>query len=159
MRSQHGDGSGALRIAAAVAVMLCAGMAAAQSTPKPASASDICAKDDDDDEEGKAAKPAPLWKRFTFEGACVELSGSLGATYQKQKASAGVASVLTTGCAWADCPPTYGPYRLLFWRYRRWLRRGLWETMAAASSGHGSAPMPARLLGLVAGVSPGRSKG
>ncbi|MBZ0139937.1 MAG: porin [Pseudorhodoplanes sp.] len=95
MRSEHGDGSGALRIAAAVAVMLCAGMAAAQSTPKPASASDICAKDDDD-EEGKAEKPAPLWKRFTFEGACVELSGSLGATYQKQKASAGAVSVLTT---------------------------------------------------------------
>ncbi|KAB2875588.1 MAG: transposase [Pseudorhodoplanes sp.] len=74
-------------------------------------------------------------------------------------AVSGIIHVLTTGCAWADCPPTYGPYRLLFWRYRRWLRRGLWETMAAASSGHGSAPMPARSFGLVAGVSPGRSKG
>ncbi len=95
MSSQAGNGWERLRIAgaAALAVVLWSGAAAAQSTPKPPSWSDVCAADDDDDD---AAKPAPLWKRFAFEGACVELSGSIGATYQKQKAKAGIVSALTT---------------------------------------------------------------
>ena len=61
-------------------------LAAAQSLPKPGSASNACSlasKDDDDD-----SKPVPAWKRFAWEEACVEISGELTAIYQKQKASA-----------------------------------------------------------------------
>ena len=81
--------------AALLLLALPADVAQAQVVPMPAAQSDVCKSDDDDDEEDDA-KPVPLWKRFAWEGACFELSGTLSATYQKQKNGANRIPILTT---------------------------------------------------------------
>jgi hypothetical protein len=73
--------------------MIAPGIALAQSLPKPASSSNACsvAIENDDD-----AKPVPIWKRFAWEEACVEISGEVTAIYQKQKASASRIPLIST---------------------------------------------------------------
>lgn len=38
----------------------------------------------------------------------------------------GIIYVLSTGCAWGDCPPDYGPPMTVYNRWRRWSRRLVW---------------------------------
>lgn len=60
--------------------------AGAQTLPtSPKNATEVCEADDDDDDK----KPVPLWKRFAWEGACVELSGTASGVYAKQRPSSG----------------------------------------------------------------------
>lgn len=84
-----------LSIACALGVVLVAQSdARAQTRPVAAAQSSLCQSDDDDDDD--TSRAAPAWKRFAFEGACFEISGSFDAVYQKQRGSAGISSVLST---------------------------------------------------------------
>ena len=95
MLRHAGLSSAGLTIGCALGVCLLALCdASAQTKPIAAAHSSVCQSDDDDDDD--KSKPAPLWKRFAFEGACFEISGSFDAVYQKQKGSAGVSSILST---------------------------------------------------------------
>jgi hypothetical protein len=62
---------------ALVSVLAWPDIVEAQTLPVAASQSEVCDSDEDDE-----AMPVPLWKRFAWEGACIEVSGSLQATYQ-----------------------------------------------------------------------------
>jgi transposase len=43
----------------------------------------------------------------------------------------GIVHVLTSGCAWRDCPSEYGPAMTVFNRFNRWKHRGLWKRISA----------------------------
>lgn len=67
--------------------------ASAQVAPVPAAkAPEIC---EADDEEGDA-KPVPFWKRFAWEGACVDVSGEINGIWQRQKGKGARVPLLST---------------------------------------------------------------
>jgi len=37
-----------------------------------------------------------------------------------------------TGCPWRDLPPSYGPWKTVYNRHRRWSADGTWEQVLAA---------------------------
>ena len=41
----------------------------------------------------------------------------------------GILHVLKSGCRWCDCPPEYGPATMIYNRFVRWARRGVWERL------------------------------
>jgi len=49
----------------------------------------------------------------------------------------GIFFVLRTGIPWHDLPERYGPYTMIYNRFDRWARAGVWErlfeTLAARS--------------------------
>lgn len=74
-----------------------------------------------------------------------------------RRALSGIIYVLSTGCAWVDCPAIYGPHRLLLWRYRRLLRLGHWGRITAGLLEPGVEPVHVRPFRIVSGVPPGRT--
>lgn len=40
-----------------------------------------------------------------------------------------IINVLQGGIRWRDCPQRYGPATMLYNRWRRWSRKGLWKKM------------------------------
>ena len=48
----------------------------------------------------------------------------------------GIVHVLKSGCRWCDCPPEYGPATMIYNRFVRWARRGLWENLFRELAGH-----------------------
>src|SRR5262245_37462995 len=49
----------------------------------------------------------------------------------------GIVHVLKSGCRWSDCPGVYGPHTLIYNRFVRWARRGIWENLFRELGEHG----------------------
>lgn len=52
----------------------------------------------------------------------------------------GIVHVIRSGGRWADAPPSYGPRKTLYNRYRRWAERGVWERIFSTLAGADGAP-------------------
>ena len=48
----------------------------------------------------------------------------------------GIVHMLRSGARWRDCPPVYGPYTMIYNRFNRWSRQGLWFALFEALTGH-----------------------
>jgi len=55
----------------------------------------------------------------------------------------GIVHVLTTGGAWADAPPLYGPPKTLYNRFVRWAAKGLWPDIFQVLAETGGPPAQA----------------
>jgi transposase len=42
----------------------------------------------------------------------------------------GIVWVMRTGASWREVPPSFGPWRTLYGRYRRWCQDGTWDRLA-----------------------------
>jgi transposase len=40
-----------------------------------------------------------------------------------------------SGARWQDCPPHYGPYSIVYNRFNRWSRQGIWTNIFYALTG------------------------
>jgi transposase len=57
-----------------------------------------------------------------------------------QRVISGIVHVLRSGCRWKDAPAAYGPRKILYNRFVRWARKGVWEGIFLALSEAGGPP-------------------
>ncbi len=52
----------------------------------------------------------------------------------------GIIHVLQSGCRWKDAPAEYGPHKMLYNRFVRWARKGVWQGVFVRLADSGGPP-------------------
>jgi len=72
-------------------------------------------------------------EQWTRIGGFFPTNGRRGRQWKDHRAVVnGIFWVLSSGAAWRDLPPRYGPFQTVHRRFLRWRRDGTWERILAS---------------------------